>query len=288
MDLTAAAIICQRGENKGWTWFGFVFRVCCDREQKKFLFWKPTCKNRTFRFSTAASAQRLYISQSFTTMPNGGYDHVAMGSSANSSEEEVVEEPYVDPPVSATPAASGEARHRSGGGGCAAPEPVARAPITCQFCWHNSWGGLSALQRHQQTSQRCRYFQDCAALGLTLDNWTKDDEWPDWPEWQEESEAPVEVLAHDKGRAENRSTRSKAEALPDASPAPLPGKDKPRRKAKDKKHGGDKKERKTRREPTPEVRRKRRRGTPSPSPDGGGKQLRCERIDANTVILRLA
>ena len=224
-------------------------------------------------------------------MPNGGYGHVAMGSSANSSEEEVVEEPYVDPPVSATPAASGEATAPVPPAPAAevaqaagAPEPVARGQITCQFCWHNSWGGLSALQRHQQTSQRCRYFQECAAQGLTLDNWTKDDEWPDWPEWQEESEAPEEVLAHDKGRAEDRSTRSKAEALPDASP----GKDKQRRKAKDKKHEGDKKERKTRRKPTPEVRRKRRRHTPSPSPDGGGKQLRCERIDANTVILRLA
>ena len=228
-------------------------------------------------------------------MPNGGYDHVAMGSSANSSEEEVVEEPYVDPPVSATPAAPWEATApvppapaAEAAQAAGAPEPVARGQITCQFCWHNSWGGLSALQRHQQTSQRCRYFQECAAQGLTLDNWTKDDEWPDWPERQEESEAPEEVLAHDKGRAEDRSTRSKAEALPDASPAPLPGKDKQRRKAKDKKHEGDKKERKTRRKPTPEVRRKRRRGTPSPSPDGGGKQLRCERIDANTVILRLA
>ena len=199
-------------------------------------------------------------------MPNGGYGHVARGSSASDPEEEevVVAEGGATPPAASTNAAPTEAE----------------LELTCQFCWHRSWGGLSGLQAHQRSSRRCRYYQRCASQGLTLDNWNKDDEWPDWGEdWSEgEGAQPADGAppTHEPAVDLDPAPHGGAAKSPDSMPA---------RRPKEKKRKERKKEKKPTRNTTPEISRKR--GTRSPSPDGGGKRLLVERRDANTIILRL-
>ena len=236
-------------------------------------------------------------------MPSKGTSHVPLGSSSyySSSEEEVTEEPYVEPawatPATATPAAAFSkaaatappptlAPASADAPAPSAPPPSVRGQLTCQFCWQKSWGGLSGLQQHQRSSNRCRYYQEQATKEATSDQWDRGDRKPG--DGRGAPEPVPEPAPKERPAGRERKDTGKTEVIPDSSPSPLRGKER-RRKAKDKKRSDKKQTKRPRRHPTPDIRRKRGRRTPSPSPDAGatGKRVRLERQDQNTYVLRL-
>ena len=229
---------------------------------------------------TATYAQKH--TRHWLSMADEGRLCVSLGSSASyysSSEEEAIAEP--EPARAATSAVFSKARAAAPPAAAAAapmaptaaPDPAAAAAggwysrLTCEYCGQRCWGGRSGLEQHQRSSGRCRWYQREAQKALL----------PPEPKAAEpkEVEDVVEASPSPPAAKEKRIHRPKAKKDRDA-----------KGKKADK---GKKKEKKARRDPTPQVRRKRGRRTPSPSPDEGmaGKQLRFERRDANTFIVRV-
>ena len=104
---------------------------------------------------------RSHLGFSFSFGRVSAMEGVDYGPSGSESYEEVTEEAHPESSRPAGKAAAGaKAVELSSTSSSEEEEPVS----TCRFCWSQVWGGASGMERHQNSSGKCRQWQKRLAV----------------------------------------------------------------------------------------------------------------------------